>query len=100
MLANIDDGPTKDALIAAGLAEQRLPREALYDLLLDPNETDNLVGDPASAADLGTLRTRLDDWMRTTSDPLLDGPVPPVPGARINTPDQRSASESAVSLVS
>jgi hypothetical protein len=31
--------------------------------------------------------------MVLTSDPLLDGPVTPPPGARINAQDQRSAAD-------
>jgi hypothetical protein len=66
VLANIDDGPSKDELLAE---------------------------------DLEVLRARLDEWMRSTDDPLLDGPIPVPPGARVDTPDQRSASEPQVSPV-
>jgi hypothetical protein len=31
--------------------------------------------------------------MEQTSDPLLDGPVPAPPGARINAQDQRPAAD-------
>jgi hypothetical protein len=31
--------------------------------------------------------------MRDTADPLLDGPVPAPPGARLNRQDQESAEE-------
>ena len=31
-----------------------------------------------------------------TADPLLDGPIAPPPGARVNLPDQRSPSEPTV----
>jgi arylsulfatase A-like enzyme len=67
------------------------PQEELYDLREDPNEQHNLASDervydaredasapdPAYEETLDSLRTRLDEWMRETDDPLLDGPVPP-----------------------
>jgi N-sulfoglucosamine sulfohydrolase len=92
VLANVDDGPTKELFIANGWAERPLPHEALYDLLFDPAEADNLADRAAHADVLSDLRERLEAWMRETGDPLLDGDVAPPPGAVVNTPDQRSAS--------
>ena len=43
VLANIDDGPTKDLFIAEGWGERPLPREELHDLLFDPVESHNLA---------------------------------------------------------
>ena len=43
MLANIDDSPSKDLLLAHGLAERDAAAEELYDLVFDPNEADNIV---------------------------------------------------------
>jgi arylsulfatase A-like enzyme len=93
VLANIDDGPTKDLFIRNGWADRPLPREALYDLLFDPAEAQNLAAEPVHAAVLAEMRERLETWMRDTEDPLLDGDVPPPPGALLNDPDQRSAAE-------
>lgn len=93
VLANVDDGPTKDLLLASGWGERRIPQEQLYDLVFNPNETRNMAGDPAAAGILEDLRGRLDAWMRETQDPLLDGPVPAPPGAEINTPDQLSPND-------
>jgi N-sulfoglucosamine sulfohydrolase len=93
VLANIDDGPSKDLLIEAGWGERSLPREELHDLLFDPQEAHDLTGDPAYSQVLEDLRERLDRWMRETADPLLDGDVPAPPGAVLNDPDQRSAAE-------
>jgi arylsulfatase A-like enzyme len=96
VLANIDDGESKEAWIAAGSAELPRPREALFDLLVDPQETVNRAGDPACAPVLDDLRRRLGEWMEQTDDPLLHGDVPAPSGAELNTPDQRSADEPTV----
>jgi hypothetical protein len=93
VLANTDDGPSKELLLRNGWAEREIPKEQLYDVFFDPNEADNLAGDPAHAALLAELRGRLEAWMRETDDPLLAGHVDPPPGVEINLPDQRSASE-------
>ena len=62
------------------------PEERLYDLVLDPNEMQNLVGEASSRKVLTEMRQRLDRWMKDTDDPLLTGPVPAPVGARINDP--------------
>lgn len=98
VLANTDDGPSKDLLLAAGWAEREIPKEQLYDLLYDPNEANNLVEDPDYAAVLADLRARLETWMRDTEDPLLAGFVDPPPGVEINLPDQRSATEPTIRI--
>jgi arylsulfatase A-like enzyme len=84
VLANCDEGPSKDLLVAAGWGERIVDREQLYDLVLDPAEGTNLAADPNSGDILGEMRGRLDAWMRETDDPLLDGPVEPPPGAIVN----------------
>jgi N-sulfoglucosamine sulfohydrolase len=93
VLANVDDGPTKELFIAEGWGERPLPREALYDLLFDPVESHNLADEPAHAGVLAELQGRLDAWMADTDDPLLDGDVEPPPGAIVNDPDSLSAAE-------
>jgi arylsulfatase A-like enzyme len=93
VLANCDDGPTKDEQIAMGWPAWPSEREQLYHLGLDPNEMRNLIGDPRWSSVADDLRGRLDAWMRSTEDPLLDGPVPLPPGGWANGPDQVSASE-------
>lgn len=93
VLANCDDGASKDLLIANGWADQDVPREMLFDLYFDPNETQNLVNDPAAASTLQEMRQRLEQWMISTDDPLLLGPVAAPPGTEINDRDQRSAAD-------
>ena len=90
VLANLDDSPTKDAVLSSGWSLVEPPTEALYDLWLDPGEGLNRIEDPALSDVLADLRGRLHDWMVKTGDPLLDGPVPPAPGTVWNTVDQRS----------
>jgi N-sulfoglucosamine sulfohydrolase len=98
VLANTDDGPSKDLLIREGWAEREIPKEQLYDLVFDPNEANNLATEPGCAALVSDLRARLEEWMRDTEDPLLAGHVDPPPGVEINLPDQRSASEPTIRI--
>jgi N-sulfoglucosamine sulfohydrolase len=93
VLPNVDDSPSKDLLIAAGWGHQPRPRVELYDLVLDPGEMRNLAEDAAQADVRATLDERLHAWMRDTADPLLDGPISPPAGARVNDPAGISARE-------
>ena len=93
VLANCDDSPSKDAYLARGWATRPVDRERLHDLFFNPGEGRNSIDDPAYADVAADLRARLEAWMIRTNDPLLDGPVPAPPGARINAQDQLSADE-------
>lgn len=84
---NTDDGPSKRFLMERGFLERERPREALYDIVHDPQERDNLADDPGHRTVRDEMADRLADWMTRTNDPLLDGPVPKPEGARI---DRRS----------
>jgi N-sulfoglucosamine sulfohydrolase len=90
VMSNLDDGLSKDIWAAAGYAEWELPFEALYDLILDSSEQNNIVDNPGHAAELEAMRSRLQRWMGETSDPLLAGAVAVPPGAQINRSDQYS----------
>ena len=76
VLPNIDDSPSKDVFVEAGWGERQVPREQLYDVVLDPEEGNNLAADPAFEHVRADLAERLERQMRETDDPLLDGPVP------------------------
>ena len=69
VLANCDDSATKELLIENGWGEQFVPEEQLYDLVLDPNESRDLLGDPAHAETLADLRARLEAWMERDRRP-------------------------------
>jgi N-sulfoglucosamine sulfohydrolase len=92
VLPNCDDSPSKDVLMKYGWKERSRPLEQLYDLVFDPNEAHNVANDLSVAVTLEEMRTRLDDWMVRTNDPLLRGPVPAPRGAELNDPEQMSAS--------
>ncbi|HAU37643.1 MAG TPA: sulfatase, partial [Phycisphaerales bacterium] len=87
VLSNMDTGTSKGYLVEHGLADRRIALEQLYDLCFDPNETHNLAGDPACAPVLEDMRRRLGQWMEATTDPLLQGPVPPPAGAVVSSQD-------------
>lgn len=53
------------------------PYEELYDLEVDPLEQQNVVFEPQYQDARTTLSRRLKDWMESTADPLLEGPVVP-----------------------
>jgi arylsulfatase A-like enzyme len=85
VLANIDDGPSKDFLLNHGFAGETRETEMLFDLYLDPVERVNRVRDSRYRDICGELADSLQRWMEQTGDPLLAGRVPKPPGAVVNT---------------
>ncbi len=73
--------------------EQPLPEESLFNLVFDPNETNNLVGNSAIQNVLQAMRDRLTRWMEDTDDPLLKGDLPAPSGAAVNDVDGLSPTE-------
>lgn len=86
-LPNCDDSPSKEVWLAGGWREREVAPEQLYDLLFDPNESCNLVGDASQAAILADMRGRLERWMHSTDDPLLAEKLPVPAGIRVNPAD-------------
>ena len=72
VLLNCDNGESKSLWLNHGWEHQPVPEESLYDLVFDPNETNNLVGHAASQAILTVMRECLMRWMESTNDSLLD----------------------------
>jgi N-sulfoglucosamine sulfohydrolase len=93
VLPNCDDGPSKDVWLDAGWRDRPVEEECLYDLVFDPNETQNLAGASRSAPALEEMRGRLRRWMEATDDPLLKGPAPAPAGAVVNDVDGLSPGE-------
>jgi arylsulfatase A-like enzyme len=90
VLPNCDDSEAKSVWLEHGWAQRAIDQERLYDLVFDPNETNNLAMDPTHAPILAQMRSRLLTWMEATADPLLSGAVAAPAGSRIN--DKRGAS--------
>lgn len=90
VMPNCDDSEAKTVWLEHGWAERHIDSERLYDVVFDPNESQNLAADPDHAAILADMRARLQRWMEATDDPLLHGPVPTPSGAKIN--NRRGAS--------
>jgi len=83
---NVDDGLSKQLLKDGWQFQQMRPRELLFDLTLDPNETHNVARDPAYAADLEDLRGRVDTFMAETDDAMATGSYPLPAGAIVTPP--------------
>lgn len=78
-----DGGPSKDLWLDHGWEDQPVEAESLYDLVFDPNETNNLVASPARQGVRAEMQARLEQWMQETNDPLRHGPVPAPAGANV-----------------
>jgi arylsulfatase A-like enzyme len=61
------------------IAYPQVPRVQLFDLQSDPDERQDLAGDPANAQRLAALVTALQGWQRAHGDPLPPVTLPPVP---------------------
>lgn len=90
-LANVDQSPSKDYLLANGFEAMEIEQEQLFDLLLDPNERNNLIRHPAYQTVRVELDALLKQHMQETADPLLEGPVPLPKGAFAVKTDCRDA---------
>ncbi|MBW3635109.1 MAG: sulfatase [Armatimonadetes bacterium] len=90
VLPNCDDSRSKDVWVEAGWREKTVAAEQLFDLLFDPNETNNLAHEAELSPVLEEMRARLESWMERTEDPILSGPVPVPEGTVEKSPDDLS----------
>mgnify|MGYP003247003300 CR=1 FL=1 len=70
---HIDDSLSKEVFHENGYFEKKLVREELYDLMLDPQERDNLIGEEDYQSVKDEMRQLLETWQKKTGDPLLTG---------------------------
>ncbi len=90
--SNTDESPTKAFFNGYNFRDQKKPPEALYDLVYDVGERNNLIGSLAYAAVADEMRRRLHAEMERTDDPLLRGPIPVQKNWKVNKPDCEMAS--------
>ena len=93
VLPNCDDSHSKALWMLFDWRDRQPGEEQLYDVIFDPNETNNLASDPAHNEILADMRGRLQRWMESTRDPLLEGCVPAPPEAVVNDVDGVSPRE-------
>lgn len=47
-------------------------RRQLFDVIADPHELHDLIDDQSQASRLASMRTKLEDWLKTHGDPLFE----------------------------
>lgn len=84
-LDNIDNSLSKSLLTESGLIDSCKKEEIqLFDLYMDPYESNNLAKDPNYQEALKDMDIRMNRWLKETNDPILDGPLVAPDGAKIN----------------
>lgn len=83
---DVDGCPSKDFMTDAAnqrkypreyaLCFGKRPAEEFYDMTKDPAQVNNAAGDPAYAAELGRHRSRLEEYLKKTGDPRIEGRDP------------------------
>ena len=73
--SDVYNSPTRQSMTDDESIWSHRPAEELYDLNVDPSEMNNLAALAEHAETRTSLRAKLEQWMRQTNDPLLDGPV-------------------------
>ena len=76
MVSNIDASIPKEIMVEAGIAKAEIKKEYLFDLILDPNERNNLVDNARYSNVLETMRNKLTEHMQMTADDLETISIP------------------------
>lgn len=92
-LSNTDESLSKDVLLDNDWHNSFIPKEELYDLMLDPTESNNLSNDPSYKEILEKMRDELDNWMEKTDDLLKKGEIPKPKEAVVNKDNDQKADE-------
>lgn len=74
-LSNTDNSKSKNFYLENDLDKIKKPKEALYDLIYDIGETNNLIDNICYKEVLNDFRERLNSFMIKTNDPLLNGRI-------------------------
>lgn len=90
---NIDDGIAKQFMVKAGMLDESIDQEQLFDLFLDPCERINLALADNYSDVKQDMRRRLNNWQLRTQDPVLNGEVKLPKGAVANISTAYSAKE-------
>lgn len=94
VLPNIDDTLSKEFILEKGWEQWPREQEMLFDLVFDPTESNNILDREDMTDVLADMKSRLDTWMRSTNDPLVEADEVPAPkGSQVNDVDGRSPRE-------
>jgi len=77
--SNLDDCNAKSLLLSSDYHIKKQPEYMFFDLNTDPLERINLIDNPEYVYLIDSLKTKLQQWMVSTEDPLLKGQVVPLP---------------------
>lgn len=90
--SNYDESISKSLYLSCGLQDRVKEEEALYDLVYDPGERNNIIHDPAMKQVAQELRASLHEQMVRTGDPLLQGAISIQPDWKVNRRECMEAS--------
>lgn len=85
--ADVDPSAVKDWLKGRGAFEMQRDPEMLFDITRDPNEEHNLIMVPAYQKDGMNMKEDLQNWMKSTDDPMVSGRIAPPEGAVVQPED-------------